>query len=87
MRGNQLLDSVTRWHHGSQICFASFILVKNHEIANNSATTEAGEKNKRRFGISGILEFFMCLTKFENYQILLNKIKCRFLVTTKLFTG
>ncbi len=26
-----------------------------------------------------------CLTKFENYQILLNKISRRFLVKTKLF--
>ncbi len=27
------------------------------------------------------------LTKFENYQILLNKISHRFLATTKLFSG
>jgi len=25
MRGNQLLDSVTRWHHGSQICFLQLL--------------------------------------------------------------
>ncbi len=31
--------------------------------------------------------FVVCLTKFENYQILLNKISHRFLVTTKLFSG
>ncbi len=30
---------------------------------------------------------FMCLTKFEKYQVLLNKISHRFLVTTKLFIG
>jgi len=29
----------------------------------------------------------MGLTKFQNYQILLNQINLRFLVTTKLFTG
>jgi hypothetical protein len=62
--------------------------VKNHQIADNSATTEAKEK------ISTYLEslvferiFDACLTKFENYQILLNKISPRFLVTTKLFSG
>ncbi len=53
----------------------NFYLVKNHKIADNSATTEAREK------ISTYLEslefqknFAACLTKFENYQILLNKI-------------
>jgi hypothetical protein len=29
----------------------------------------------------------VCLTKFENYQILINKISHRFLETTKLFSG
>ncbi len=29
----------------------NFYIVKNHNIVWNSATTEAGEKNKRRFGI------------------------------------
>ncbi len=31
--------------------FCNFYLVKNHEIADNSATAEAREKNKHRFGI------------------------------------
>ncbi len=31
--------------------FCNFYLVKNYEIADNSATTEAREKNKHRFGI------------------------------------
>ncbi len=31
--------------------FCNFYLVKSHKIANNSATTEAREKNKHRFGI------------------------------------
>ncbi len=51
--------------------FCNFYLVKNHKIANNSATTEAREK------ISTYLEslefwknFDVCLTKFQNYQIL-----------------
>ncbi len=28
MSGNQLPDSAARWQHGSQICFATFILCK-----------------------------------------------------------
>jgi hypothetical protein len=68
--------------------FCNFYLVKNHKIANNSATIKAREK------ISAYLEslefkknFDACLAKFENYQIILNKISHRFLVTTKLFSG
>ncbi len=35
-----------------------------------------------------LLKFFdVCWTKFKNYQILLNKISHRFLVTSKLFSG
>jgi hypothetical protein len=37
--------------------FCNFNLVKNHEIANNSATIEAREK-KHRFGILRILDIF-----------------------------
>ncbi len=48
---NQLPVSVTRWQHGSQICFANFYLVKIHKIVNNSTTTKAREKNKHSFGI------------------------------------
>jgi hypothetical protein len=67
--------------------FCNFYFVKNHKLANNSATTEA-RKNMHKFGILAILEFFdVCLTKFEKYQILLNEIWHRFLVTTKLFSG
>jgi hypothetical protein len=39
----------------------------------------------------GIIEFLkifdVCLTKFENYQTLLNKISHRFLLTTNLISG
>jgi hypothetical protein len=38
--------------------FCNFYLVIHHKIVKNSATTKAGEKNKRRFGILIILEFF-----------------------------
>jgi hypothetical protein len=67
--------------------FCNFYFVKNHKIANNLATTEAGEIIST-FGTLRILEFFdVCLTKFENYQILLHKISHRFVSTTQLFGG
>jgi hypothetical protein len=66
----------------------NFYLVKNDKIATSSATTEAREK------ISACLESLefqkfldACLSIFENYQILLSKIRYRFLVTTKLLSG
>ncbi len=62
--------------------------MKSHKIANNSTTTEAREKLSTDLES---LEFFnlfdACLTKFENYYLLPNKISHRFLMTTKLFTG
>jgi hypothetical protein len=65
--------------------FCNFYFVKSHKIADNSATTEAREK------ISTDLEsvecFDICLTKFENYEILLDKNSHRLLLTTKLFNG
>jgi hypothetical protein len=41
--------------------FRNFNLVKSQKIANNSAATEAREKNKHRFGISGILDIVYCI--------------------------
>ncbi len=38
--------------------FCNFYFAKNQKIANSSATTEAREKNKHRFGILRILEKF-----------------------------
>ncbi len=35
--------------------------MKSQKIANNSAATEAREKNKHRFGISGILDIVYCI--------------------------
>ncbi len=70
--------------------FCRYVLQKcsfceSHKIANNSATTEA------RVKISTDLEslefFYVCSNKLKNYQILLNKMSHRFLVTTKLFSG
>jgi hypothetical protein len=64
--------------------FCNFYAVKNQKIAKNSTTIKAREK------ISAALEliyfFGICLTKFKNNQILLNKISHRFLLTAKLFT-
>ncbi len=46
------------------------------------------KKITHRFGNLRLLEFFdVCLTKFDNNQILLNKISHRFPLTTKLFAG
>jgi hypothetical protein len=65
--------------------FCNFCLVKNHKIADNSTTTKAGEKITTYLES---LEFFdVCLTKFKNHQILLNKISHRFQLIAKLFTG
>ncbi len=64
--------------------FCNFYFVKNHKIAKNSTIAKAREK------ISADLEsldFYqkieVCSTKFENNQILLNRISDRFLLTTK----
>jgi hypothetical protein len=65
--------------------FCNLYLVKNYKIAKNSKTTKAIEKISADLES---LEFFgVGLTKFRNYQILLNKISHRFLGTTKLFSG
>ncbi len=44
IRINQLPFSATRWQHGFQKCFATFIWWKYYKIANNSNKAEAGEK-------------------------------------------
>jgi len=68
--------------------FCNFYLVKNHKIANNSATTEAREKTSTYLESLEFKKFFdVCLTKFENYPILLNKISHRFLAEIRLFSG
>jgi hypothetical protein len=71
-----------------QDMFCNLYLEKNHKIANNSAATEAKEKISTYLESLEFQKFFsVYFTKFENYQILLNKISHRFLVTTKLFSG
>ncbi len=53
--------------------FCNIYLVKIHNIANNSETSEDREKLSAYLES---LEFYdVFLTKFENYQILLCKIK------------
>jgi hypothetical protein len=55
--------------------FCNFYLVKNHKLAYNSATTEAREKIRTDLESLEFEKIFdVCLTKFENYQILLDKI-------------
>ncbi len=54
--------------------FCNFYVGKNHNIANNSATTEAREKISAYLESFEFYKFFdVCLNNFENYQILLNK--------------
>jgi hypothetical protein len=43
IRINQVPVSVARWQHGSQTCFATYLL-KIQKIVNNSTTTKAREK-------------------------------------------
>ncbi len=67
--------------------FCNFYLLKKHKFINNLAITKA-IKNEHGFGILRILEIFdVGLTKLKNYQISLNKISHRCLLTTKLFSG
>ncbi len=46
IRINLLSVSATRWQCGSQTCIATFIIMKNDKITNNSETPEAREKIK-----------------------------------------
>jgi hypothetical protein len=58
--------------------FYNFYLVKSHKIANISITTET-RKKQAPFFICRILEIFdLCLTKFENNQILHFKLATDF---------
>jgi hypothetical protein len=86
MSGYQLSVSATRRQHWFPDMFCNFYLVKSHKIANNSPTTEARERISTYFESFELKNFDVCSTKFENYQILLNKISHKFLVTTKLFS-
>ncbi len=67
---------------------SNFYFVKIHKIVNNLATTEATEKINTYLESLDFRKFFdVCLTKFEDYRVLLNKISHRFLETCKLFSG
>jgi hypothetical protein len=62
--------------------------VKNHKIAKNSTNTKAREKISTDLdSLEFYKNFDVCLTKFKNNQILLNKISHIFLLTTKVFIG
>jgi len=67
--------------------FRNFYLVKSDKVANNSAAPEARVKISADLESLKLLKCFdVCLTKFENDQILL-KIIHSFLVTTALLSG
>jgi hypothetical protein len=64
-----------------------FYLVKNHKIV-NLINTEAREKLSTYLESLEFWKFFdVCLTKFENYHILLNKICHRFLCQPSYLVG
>ncbi len=68
--------------------FCNFYLGKNHKIAENWTATNAVEKISTDLESLEFYNFLnVCLTNFKNNQILHYKISCRFLVTTKLFSG
>ncbi len=68
--------------------FCNFHLVKNHNIAKKSTTTKDREKISADLEPLEFYNFFdVYFAKIKNYQILLNKIINRFLLTTKLFIG
>jgi hypothetical protein len=68
--------------------FRNFHLVRIQQIAINSTTTEARLKIATNLKFLEFKENFdECLTKFRNNQILINKIRRRFLVTAELFTS
>jgi hypothetical protein len=72
---NQRLVSATRWQHWFRDMFCNFYLAKNHKIAKNSTTTKAREKISMDLESLEFQAFFeVCLTKFQNNQILLNKM-------------
>ncbi len=65
--------------------FCNPYLVINHKNDHNWMTTKAREKTQNIFGI--LIFFCICLTKFKNNQILINKISHRYLSATKLCSG
>ncbi len=58
---------------------------KNHKIPKNSKTTAREKLNADLESLEVQKNFDVCLTKFENNKILLDKIRHRILLTTKLF--
>jgi hypothetical protein len=67
--------------------FINLYLVKRYSIAYNSATTEVRVQLSTDLNYQGENKIDECFTKFENYQILLNKISHRFLVTNSYLVG
>ncbi len=61
--------------------------MKNHKIADKSASTDAREKNKHVRGLEFYQYYGVFLTKFENTPSLFNKFSHWIVVTTNLFTG
>ncbi len=67
MRGNQLPVSATRWQHGYQIYFETYLL-KIHKIDFKNSTINKARKHMHSFGIPKIVYFYVCLTTFKKNQ-------------------
>ncbi len=82
LREYQLPVSATRWQHCSQICFATFIECKITKLLITQQPLKLEKISTYLESLEVYNLFDACLTNFENYQILLDKISHRFRVTT-----
>ncbi len=65
-----------------------FLFTKSHKIVKILKTTKAREKIRTYLESLEFLKFFdVCLTKFKNNPIFINKITHSILLPTKLFIG
>jgi hypothetical protein len=68
------------------VIFCNFYLLKNHKFANKTTTKARGKSTNLESLEIYLKNVIACLTKFNNNQILLNKISSKFLMATNLFT-
>jgi len=80
---NQPPDSDVRWQHESRICFATFIQWKVTKLLITQQPLKLEKKINTNFEALEFQKFLdVNLTKFENSQILLNKISHSILVSS-----
>ena len=83
---SRLPISASRWQHGPQICFATFMKRKITKLLITQQTLKQ-EKNKRRFGILGILESFWCMFWLKTVKFYLIKLATDFYWQPSYFLG